>query len=213
MVSGSVWVYAPRLVRPTVQQARAALFVSICMTVLGTCGVGNGVAGANQTSLPAPPPPPAEGEPPRELDVFEAAQSAPLYEVLWESPYRRPIAGANVVVSAMLLVGSFLLTFRRPSALWWLRNAIAANVLWALVNFAHTAVRLLAPGPELYARMEAHARTYESLGDALDGRIVVIQAVVMAGVAAIVSAALHLAIAWRAHRPDIRAFIESGREE
>lgn len=202
-----------RPVRPTVQQARAALFLSISMTLLGTCGVERGIGSATQTSLPAPPPPLAEGEPPREIDLEEINRSAPWLEVVWESPYRRQLGAANALVSAMLLVGSFLLTFRRTSALWWIRNAVAANVLWVFVNFTHTTARLVGAGPALYARIEEYARSYRVLEDALDGRAVVVQSVIMTAVGALLSALLHGAVAWRAHRPDIRAFLESGRAD
>ncbi|MBC7173982.1 MAG: hypothetical protein H5U40_16190 [Polyangiaceae bacterium] len=154
---------------------------------------------------------PAEGEAPREFDVFEAAaaQSAPWAEVIWDSPYRRPLAAANAIVSAMLLIGSFLLTFRRKSALWWIKNSIAANVLYIFADFSHKTVRLVSAGPQLYAKIEAYARVYEGLGAHVGGRAVVIQAIVIAGIIAMISATIHLAIVWRAHRPDIRAFLES----
>ncbi len=180
------------------------------MTLLGTCGVGRGIGDATQTSLPAPPPPLADGEPPRELDLEEIGQSAPWLEVVWESPYRRRLGAANAIVSAMLLIGSFLLTFRRKSALWWIRNAVAANLLWVLASFAHTTARLVGAGPGLYARIDEFARSYRGLGETLDGRTVVVQSIVMAGIVALASTLLHLAVAWRAHRPDIRAFIETG---
>src|SRR5688500_3326002 len=100
------------------------------MTVLGTCGVGSGVAGMNQTSLPSATTPSSAEASEDAMAFLEAAETDPRVEVLWESPHRRPLAAGNAVVSSMLLIGSFMLTFRRKHALWWIRNAVAANVLW-----------------------------------------------------------------------------------
>src|SRR5690606_30136683 len=69
-----------RPVRPTVQQARAALLVSIFMTMLGTCGVANGVAGASQCAIPASS---AIEDVAAPEDAFASAQTALAAEVLW----------------------------------------------------------------------------------------------------------------------------------
>ncbi len=194
--------------RPTVQQARAALLVSIFMTMLGTCGVANGVAGASQSAIPASS---AIEDVAAPEDAFASAQTALAAEVLWGSPYRRQVAAANAVVSAMLLVGSFLLTFRRPNALWWIRNTIAANLLVIVGGYAHDVARLLAPGPELRAAIDAVLASQGS-PPGLDARAAVLSTIVGLGIGVLLRALLHVAILWRAHRPDIRAFIESGAE-
>jgi hypothetical protein len=200
------------LVRPTVKEARAALFASICMTVVGTCGLGGGLAGLDHTSRPATPAPPPECQKPEPMDFLDAVETDPLREVLWESPHRRPLAATNAVVSSMLLIGSFLLTFRRKTALWWIRNAVAANVLFILGNLAHTVARLVQAGPALYARIEAHSVYYPDLAEPLDGRFMVMQSIAIAAIGAALNVALHLALAWRCHRPDVRGFLESGAE-
>ena len=46
------------------------------------------------------------------------------------NPYRRPMAAANVVVSALVLIGSFLLSWRRRLAQWWIKQAVAAKLIW-----------------------------------------------------------------------------------
>jgi hypothetical protein len=193
-----------------VKEARAALFASICMTVLGTCGVGRGLAELGHQSRPATPAPPAEGATPAPMDLLEAVETDPLGQVLWESPHRRPLGAVNAVVSSMLLIGSFLLTFRRKGALWWIRNAVAANVLFILGNLAHTVGRLVAAGPELYARIEAHAAFYPPGTGPLDGHLMVMQSIAIASIGAGLNVALHLALAWRCHRPDVRGFVASG---
>jgi hypothetical protein len=182
------------------------------MTVLGTCGLGRGVADLGHQSRPEPPPAPAEGEKPEPMDLLDAAQTDPLGLLLWESPHRRPLAAANAVVSSMLLIGSFLLTFRRKGALWWIRNAVAANVLYIVGNLAHSVTRIVSAGPALYARVEAHAGYYPNLSGPVDGRVVVLQTMAALCVGAALSAALHLALAWRCHRPDVRGFVASSAE-
>lgn len=114
-------------VAPTRQQARAALSTSIILTLLGFFGI---LQGQSQFVRAADPPgidavlTSLEKTIPAHRDDAERVLRAQ-----WASEARRPIAFANIVASAMLIVGSFLLIARRKSALWWITNAIIANCL------------------------------------------------------------------------------------
>jgi hypothetical protein len=200
--------YGCAALRPTAQQARAALLVSLCMTLLGTCGVGNGLATVNQTSLPAPPQI-VDGAG-ADADLVLVAQASPLAEALFEGPLRRPLAVANALASAMLLIGSFLLTFRRPATLWWIRNAIAANVLYIAAAFGHIAYCLLRDMSGLSAALEAYGARYARFEIGAGSEALILQALAVGGVAALLSIGLHVALGVRCHRPDIRAFLDSG---
>ncbi|MBW2376414.1 MAG: hypothetical protein JRF55_10570 [Deltaproteobacteria bacterium] len=94
----------------------AILLTSTLLTMLGIAGVLRGAYDLSLAPLP---------EDVRELydpedEVTDA--EVQLLEAQVTNPYRRPLAAANVVVSALVLIGSFMLSWRRKLALWWIRN-------------------------------------------------------------------------------------------
>ena len=166
----------------------AVLLTSTLLTMLGIAGALTGAYDLSMTPLP---------EDLRELpEVNEELSDAEvqLFEARVSNPYRRPMAAANVVVSALVLIGSFLLSWRRKLAQWWIKQAVAAKLIWI---GAYTAT------------LVSHVNsTFVSLPDdtqgntlsALVGSVVVLSAL---------NAALHVAAAYRATRPDIAEFIRS----
>jgi hypothetical protein len=56
--------------------------------------------------------------------------AAELMDLMVTSPIRRGMAVANLLVSGLLVVASFVLMLRRPSALWWVRQALLGNLLY-----------------------------------------------------------------------------------
>ena len=101
------------------------------------------------------------------------------------------MAAANVVVSVLILVGSFLLSWRKKLSQWWIRQAVVAKLLWIAGNTAALASHIKAT----FVPVDAGATVSQ-----------LVMGVVVVGV---LSAALHLLAAYRATRPDVRAFIEA----
>ena len=164
------------------------LLTSTLLTMLGIAGVLRGAYDLSLAPLP---------EDVRELytpDVEVTEAEVQLLEAQVTNPYRRPMAAANVVVSALVLVGSFMLSWRRRLAQWWIKQAVVAKLIWVA---AYT-VSLIS-----HIKLSFVPMPIEQPGATLQE--------VMAGVVLVstFSAALHLAAAYRATRPDIREFIET----
>ncbi len=166
----------------------AILLTSTLLTMLGIAGV---LRGAYDLSL-APLPEDVRQLYEPEAEVTEA--EVQLLEAQVTNPYRRPMAAANVVVSALVLIGSFMLSWRRKLAHWWIKQAVVAKLIW----IAAYTVSLVS-----HVKLTFTPLPVEHPGGAL--------AEVIAGVilVSLFSAALHVAAAYRATRPDIRQFIES----
>ena len=98
------------------------------------------------------------------------------------------------MVSALVLIGSFMLSWRRKLALWWIRQAVVAKLIW----IAAYTVSLVS-----HIKLTFAPLPLEHPGGALPE--------VMAGVILVstFSGALHIAAAYRATRPDIAEFITS----
>ncbi len=166
----------------------AILLTSTLLTMLGIAGVLRGAYDLSLAPLP---------EDVRELyapedEVTEA--EVQLLEAQVTNPYRRPLAAANVVVSALVLIGSFMLSWRRKLALWWIRQAVVAKLIWIGVYTASLVSHIkltFAPLP------------VEPAGGTLPE---IIGGVVFVGA---LSGVLHIAAAYRATRPDIGEFIEA----
>jgi hypothetical protein len=76
--------------------------------------------------------------------------SAALMELMVSSPIRRGMAVADLLVSALLVVASFVLMLRRPSAVWWAKQALLGNLLYTPASMAGSIW--------FYVRNEAAAR-------------------------------------------------------
>ena len=109
------------------QGARAVLILSTTMTVLGLVGVFAGYTGIQ----PAPERAHVQTV---DVDPEVAEANEDLLTALLRSPIRQGLSVANLLVSALLVIGSFLLTARRRSALWWTRQALLANILYSLAE-------------------------------------------------------------------------------
>jgi hypothetical protein len=164
------------------------LLTSTLLTMLGIAGV---LRGAYDLSL-APLPEDVRDlyEPGNEVSNAEAQ----LLEAQVTNPYRRPMAAANVVVSALVLIGSFMLSWRRRLAQWWIKQAVVAKLIW----IAAYTVSLVS-----HVKLTFVPRPLEQPGGAL--------AEIIGGVILVssFSALLHLAAGYRATRPDVRQFIEN----
>ncbi|MGB8330217.1 MAG: hypothetical protein WCE62_08820 [Polyangiales bacterium] len=161
----------------------AILLTSTLLTMLSIAGI---LTGAYDLSLA----PRGIYEPDGE---FSDAQLQ-LEEARATNPYRRPMAAANVVVSALVLIGSFLLSWRRRLAQWWIQHAVAAKLVWIAAYTASLVGHI---------KMSFVPLPLEQPDEALSK---IVGSVILTGS---FSALLHLAAAHRATRPDIRQFIET----
>jgi len=166
----------------------AVLLTSTLLTMLGIAGVLTGAYDLSMAPLP---------EDLRELaEVNEELSDAEiqLVEARVSNPYRRPMAAANVVVSGLVLIGSFLLSWRRRLAQWWIKQAVAAKLIWIgayTVTLASHINLTFVPLPT--APQDATLSTF--IGSVMG--------------LSTVNAALHIAAAYRATRPDIAEFIRT----
>lgn len=164
------------------------LLVSTLLTMLGIAGV---LRGAYDLSLaPLPEDVRELYEPEAEITELEVQ----LLEAQVSNPYRRPMAAANVVVSALVLIGSFMLSWRRKLALWWIKQAVAAKLIWIVAYTVSLArhIKLTFPTTPL-------DESGAGLAEVIGGVIFV----------SLLSAALHIAAAYRATRTDIGEFIDA----
>jgi len=163
------------------------LMVSTLLTMLGVAGL---IMGVSDLSL-APIPDNARDYYEEETELTDI--QVEMIEVWASNPYRRPMAAANVVVSALVLIGSFMLSWRRRLAQWWIKQAVTAKVIWIV---AYTATLGHHIQQSLTASMLEEAGTTASA---------IVAALVLFGT---LSVGLHAAAAYRATRPDIGQFIE-----
>ena len=164
------------------------LLVSTLLTILGIAGV---LRGAYDLS---PPPLPEDvreyyGE---ETELTEI--QVHLLEAQVSNPFRRPMAAANVVVSGLVLVGSFLLSWRRRTAQWWIKQAVTAKLIW-IVAYTVTLVQHV----KVALPLEPLERAGAGLSEVISGIVVL----------SVFSASMHLLAAYRATRPDVTRFIEA----
>lgn len=168
------------------------LLTSTLLTMLGIAGL---LRGAYDLSL-APLPEDVRDlyEPGAEVSEAEVR----LLEAQVSNPYRRPMAAANVVVSSLVLIGSFLLSWRRKLAQWWIKQAVVAKLIW----IAAYTVSLVQ-----HIKVTLSPISLDQSGAGL--------AEIIAGVILVsfLSGVLHLAALYRATRPDVRQFIESAARQ
>ena len=166
----------------------AVLLTSTFLTMLGVAGVLRGAYDLSLEPLP---------EDVRDLfdpDAEVTDAEIQLLEAQVSNPYRRPMAAANVVVSGLVLIGSFLLSWRRALAQWWIKQAVTAKLIW-IVAYTATLVQ--------HIKLTLPPTPVEQLGV---GQSEIIGGVVFVG---LVSAGMHVGGAYRATRPDIRALVEA----
>lgn len=176
----------------------AILLTSTLLTMLGIAGVYGGTLDLRSAPLPEDLESLFTEETDSERDAKERELRVQLLEAQATNPYKRPIAAANVVVSALVLIGSFMLSWRRKIAQWWIKQAVAAKLIWIVAYTATLVHHLRIEFPTL-PKSDATGTTLNEL----------VSYIVMGS---LVSAALHVWAAWRALRPDVRAFIEASNK-
>lgn len=201
---------------PDPKSVRTALFLSFALTLLGSCGVSNGTELARMDDLRAAAP---------MLGVTEKAREAERHlievrsELFLEMPHRKALGVVDVIVSCMLIAGSFMLGARRRSTEWWLVNSVVANVLviWAIlgVGLSHAFARWnrITHALTEYVRAMLEADGQSTAGVEAAAQL---NAVLFVGFAVAVATAwtgLHLYVLYRATREDVRGFVASAKDE
>ena len=108
-----------------VPRAKATLLLSLAMSLMGIGGIVNAYG---LLTVPAAELAPIEMVP-GSADVTRAMMAA-----MSASPVMKALAVANLLVSGLLVVASVVLSARRPSAIWWARQALFANVLYTVAH-------------------------------------------------------------------------------
>lgn len=120
------------------------------------------------------------------------------------------VLSANILLSALLVIASFLLTARRATALWWTRQALVAKLLYALGSAAAWFALIGAVRPELAAY---HLATMPEAGpDTPRPEEVLAMVPVMWGclfvVFALFGLAFYFVLLRVSRRDDVQAFVE-----
>ncbi|MAT23661.1 MAG: hypothetical protein CMN29_01635 [Sandaracinus sp.] len=106
----------------------------------------------------------------------------------------------------MLIIGSFLLTSRRPSAIWWLKQAVLANVVWIVAKLASWLFHSYRNMPELLALLESQRNANGPIGP--EGYLTWM--VVGMVLVSLVNLVAHVFVGWRVSREDIQRFLSGG---
>ena len=189
------------------QTARTTLLLSLGLTMVGSCGVMGSMSEleVDQNALRALEEP-ATADP-----IGRAAfdtQRAYL-EVALSNPRRRPLAAGHLAVSALLVIASFMITLRRKSAFWFVRQVVLANILVIGAQCISDVVHVWARRDAFLPSLRALAETTGQSPTAAHG--------LLAGMAAftigftVLRIALHAFLGWRITRADIREFVLNAR--
>jgi len=196
---------------------RSALMLSTLLTLVGSCGACNGA----QRYAAGPPPSPdlievGQGRGSRELAELYAAMG----ETYLGSPDRRPLGIANLVVSLMLVVGSFMLGARRKSTTWFLTNALAANLVFIVAECGLLIARVQSQSGTLARRLAnvvvAQAPPDHPIDAAIalrDAGGAITMACIGFSMVAALKFAFHAFLMARARSPEVAEFLASTPEE
>jgi len=104
--------------------------LAMVLTTLGSCGTVTGLIGVQMD--PYVPVGEATDDATDEENLAQARDL--VADAVLRSPYRKPLAGANVVVSILLFWAGFSLIRRRKTATWWVSQGALANAFLVLVE-------------------------------------------------------------------------------
>lgn len=202
---------------PTVDpRLRSALRVAFLASLLGSCGAAGGLG---QLEAPAAG---VSDEGPLDTTASQGREEArAANRVLWElvnqDPLRRVMGASNALLSGLMIVAAVMLFRRRPSAIWWLTQAALANSLFILARALAAALRIHALAPRLTSTMAAYLaattpdpQANAELTGAAFANAMLVMMLAMPVLWALVDVALHLGVAWRARRADVRGWLDEG---
>lgn len=195
---------------PRARTARAVLLTSVVLMGFGSCGLSKGLGAMGE-----PPVLPAVSTPDEAPEQSEAAEIAgrALAEALFSAPFARPLAVANVVVSAMLIVGAVLLFRRKTGAPWWIRQAVVANVLWTAAETTSFCFQLVRSRTELAAVLDQAAEAAQAAEDvSISGSVYVWVYVLIFLGFGLLRILVYAIVAVRSNRPDFHQFLATKPE-
>ena len=182
--------------------AKATLALSMALSVLGFGGLiwsWNFLGHTPGTALP---------EQDGLLPSADPEASAALLELWVRSPLQRGLKVANLLVSGLLVVASYVLMLRRPSARWWVTQALGGKILHTLASMVTSLwfyARHEAAVNEIFAEQVAAA-------DAAGGGSLAM------GIAAgefcfgFAMLGVYVLLLWVSRRDDVRAFVGATAE-
>jgi hypothetical protein len=181
----------PSVGEETARPPRGLFFLSVILVTLGSCGAATGLV-QMQTAPHLP-----IGSAVDEEDEAERMAQLMVIDSVLRSPYRKPVAAGDALVSLLLLYAGFSLFRRRETALWWVTQAAFANALVVIVDAA----------TQWYA-IDSHWD--DIVGPDPDVGLVAANAalftVVLTGV---VRLGIYIWVFWRVRRPDVRAALQA----
>lgn len=194
----------PRVSSPfSIPGAKATLLLAITMTLIGFVGISGSLSG-----LTTSPSELATTDPSAPPEVAAAASA--FLQAFLGSPIRKAMSVANLLVSSLLLVASFLMTGRARSALWWTGQALWANVAYSLAAAAGNVYLIHAHRAELLSLVSAMVDAQAAAGDPLpaDGAAgVPILFMALSAVAGALLAAIYLGMLRVARRETVQKFV------
>lgn len=101
-----------------------AIVLIILLVTMGSFGISGGIGGLAADRTPEVP---ASLEPDTQA-ALEAGRAAG--EAVFRAPLRRPLAAANIAVSALLLIAAWKVATGRPTLRWWVTQGALANAVW-----------------------------------------------------------------------------------
>lgn len=196
----------------TVRGSRAIVVLAVILIFAGSCGIGNAVTGLTTDAVVPAAPVPTGASP--ELDEASAAVQRELARAALEAPYRRPLGAANLVVSAMLIVGGIMLFTRRPSAPWWITQAAVANILWRVGHSSSYLYQLERNADALRGAFARQRQAIEVTPDAQAWMLftdALVPTMIMHAALSAIPVALWVWVIWRVRRDDVRAVLGAPR--
>lgn len=194
----------------SVKGAKPALLLSIAMTFLSF----NGIAFSyGQLNAPAAPDQDITAPP-----TSEQAATEQLYAAISAAPVARGLAVANLLASALLLVGSLMITARNRSAHWWVSQALLANLAYSLAATVGAVYIVSGLRPEIEALMTLTAARQQAAQGAPTAAEVAQMAEMgpwvfgaMTLLACLALVCLYLVLIRVSRRADVREFLLAGR--
>lgn len=196
---------------------RSALWLSMALTVLGSCGFFNGMNHYANTPIPSETVQSTDDSPGA---VEASAIVITFFQAQMDAPNRRPLALVNVMCSLMLVAGGFMLGIRRASARWFITNALVANLALIVADTTINAmqlegwrgvlVRRTIAWVHVVAPPAAHV-TPQLEREAAQGYVTVLILAFVVG--ALIKAAIHAVVLYFAQHPRIQQFIDEAHED
>lgn len=172
--------------------ARVSFVLATLLVFMGSCGAFHGMADLDGVTFDT-----AAAERVAPEQAAQAERWVEVQRTLYNEPNRRPLAAANIVVSAMLVLGGLLVLGRRKSALWWVKHAILANVLWIALKLGSWLYNTHVHASYLSELLTSSTRAGGDIQWMIASMVV----------ASLINLGAHVFIGWRLSRRDIRSFL------